>query len=130
MPLSGIAVIPNRGRSSINHEKSDFETFHVLPQSAKLALYHEYLVSGQNVHLKTEKADRHTSIRFQYRYAVFGCSFSVAFFAALRSFCFLRWCSYWQSPEQNFTFDLVVVKVLPQFSQTHSRLLLSAASCR
>ena len=53
-----------------------------------------------------------------------------ALFAVLRSFCILRLAAVLQASEQYFVSDLVVVKVLPQFSQTHSRFLLSAASCR
>jgi len=55
---------------------------------------------------------------------------SFALRAAFRIRCPLRWPSYLQSSLQYFTSDLVVVNTLPQFSQVHSRLRLSAASCR
>lgn len=92
--------------------------------------------SGHFDHLKTEEADRHTSIRFKYRYAVF-CSFSggvCSCFASRRAFfrspCRLICAAYRQSSQQNLASDLVVVKVLPQCSQVSSRLRSFAASCR
>ena len=92
--------------------------------------------SGHFVHLKTEEADRHTSIRFKYRYAVF-CSFSggaCSCFASRKAFfrspCRLICAAYRQSSEQYFTLFRVVVNTLPQCSQVSSRLRSFAASCR
>lgn len=58
-------------------------------------------------------------------YAIF-----FALFAALRSRCIFRWASSLQASQQYLTFFLVAVKAVPQFSQIHSRLLFTAASCR
>ncbi len=59
-----------------------------------------------------------------YRYAVFFSSVAVflALFLALRTRCPLMCPSYLHSSQQYLTSLLVVVKVLPQFSQTASRL--------
>lgn len=135
-------------------EKSDFETFYVamivsvsgqndlLPKivgewtNCPLTENEHKKSSGHFVHLKIEEADRHTSIRFKYRYAVF-CSFSggvCSCFASRRAFfrspCRLICAAYRQSSQQNLVSDLVVVKVLPQCSQASSRLRSFAASCR
>ena len=92
--------------------------------------------SGHFDHLKTEEADRHTSIRFKYRYAVF-CSFSggaCSRFASRKAFfrspCRLICAAYRQSSEQYLTLFRVVVNTLPQCSQVSSRLRSLAASCR
>ena len=76
--------------------------------------------------MKTEEADRPTSIRFKYRYAVF-CSFSggaCSCFASRRAFfrspCRLICAAYRQSSEQYLTLFRVVVKTLPQCSQVSS----------
>ena len=135
-------------------EKSDFETFYVamivsvsgqndlLPKivgewtKCPLTANEHKKSSGHFDHLKTEEADRHTSTRFKYRYAVF-CSFSggvCSCFASRKAFfrspCRLICAAYRQSSQQNLASDLVVVKVLPQCSQVSSRLRSFAASCR
>ena len=92
--------------------------------------------SGHFVHLKTEEADRPTSIRFKYRYVVFcsvsggACSCFASRRAFLRSPCRLICAAYRQSSEQYLTLFRVVVKTLPQCSQVSSRLRSFAASCR
>ena len=66
-----------------------------------------------------------------FSYAVF---VSFSFLASHKTFfrapCRLICAAYRQSSLQYFTSDLVVMNSLPQFSQVHSRLRLSAAFCR
>ena len=72
-----------------------------------------------------------TTGRIYRVYAVFASS---SFLASRKAFfrapCRLICAAYRQSSLQYFTSDLVVVNTLPQFSQVHSRLRLSAASCQ
>ena len=49
---------------------------------------------------------------------------------SVRAPCRLICAAYRQSSLQYFTSDLAVINSLPQFSQVHARLRLSAASCR
>ena len=64
-------------------------------------------------------------------YAVFvSFSFLASRKAFFRAPCRLICAAYRQSSLQYFTSDLVVINSLPQFSQVHARLRLSAASCR
>ena len=66
-----------------------------------------------------------------FSYAVFvSSSFLASRKAFFRAPCRLICAAYRQSSLQYFTFDLVVINSLPQFSQVHARLRLSAASCR
>lgn len=50
--------------------------------------------------------------------------------ACCRRYRILLCAFLWQASQQYFTSFLVVVNAFPQFPQTHSRFLLSAASCR
>ena len=66
-----------------------------------------------------------------FSYAVFvSFSFLASREAFFRALCRLICAAYRQSSLQYFTSDLVVINSLPQLSQVHARLRLSAASCR
>ena len=63
-----------------------------------------------------------------FSYAVFVSSFLASRKAFFRAPCRLICAAYRQSSEQYLTLLRVVGNTLPQFSQVHSRLRLSAAS--
>ena len=88
---------------------------------------HDTSISAQ----KRRPAQSGASRRLRLFYAVFVSS---SFLASRKAFfhapCRLICAAYRQSSLQYFTSDLVVINSLPQFSQVHARLRLSAASCR
>ena len=79
---------------------------------------------------KRRPAQSGASRRLRLSYSVFA---SFSFLASRKAFfrapCRLICAAYRQSSLQYFTSDLVVINSLPQFSQVHARLRLSAASC-